>query len=316
MRKRSAIGVVVSVIVSAVVVFAIVFGCGFVISVASNRPLETGRERVNAQGINGESGYISVNGLNMYYEIHGTGSPLVLLHGALNTIDMSFGQLLPVLAETRQVIAVEQQGHGHTADIDRPLSYEQMANDTAALLSQIGIEEADILGFGMGGGIALEMAMRYPDLVHKLVIVSTPYNSAGIYPEVYESIASLTPEVFTGSGLPGTFFDVASPEEWPTLLAKVQQLDLHFEGWQTEDIQAIETPTLIIIGDSDDVRPEHAVEMFRLLGGGVDGDLDGLSASQLAVLPGTTHNRILAEHAEWLLPMITAFLDAPAPSNN
>jgi|ERR671918_342064 pimeloyl-ACP methyl ester carboxylesterase len=259
-----------------------------------------------------ETGYASVNGLEMYYEIDGSGPPLVLLHGALMTIE-NFAELVPSLAKTRQVIAVEQQAHGRTADVDRPFSYEQMADDTAALLGQLGIEEADVFGYSMGGGIALELAMRHPASVRKLVVAAAAYSNDGVYPDVLEGIEKLKPEDLAGSRWQEGYVEVApDPENWPTLLAKVKELDRTFEGWSPEAISSIEAPTLIIIGDADIVRPEHAVEMLRLLGGGVPGDLAGLPRSQLAVLPGTTHVT-LVDRADWLTSMITAFLDAPMP---
>ncbi len=260
-----------------------------------------------------KSGYASVNGLNMYYEVHGVGRPLVLLHGSLTTIDTSFGKILPSLVETRQVVAVEQQGHGHTADIDRPLTIEQMAKDTVELLRQLKIEKADFFGYSLGAGIALQIATRHPDLVRKLVVASPAYNNEGLYPEVLKGEEKMKPEDLAESVWHKAYEKVApDPEHWPALIAKEQQLAREFGGWPPEDIQAIEAPTLIVIGDSDIVRPEHAVQIFRLLGGGVPGDLAGLPRSQLAVLPGTTHVT-LVERADWLLSMITEFLDVPMP---
>jgi pimeloyl-ACP methyl ester carboxylesterase len=253
----------------------------------------------------------SVNGLEMYYEIHGAGRPLVLLHGAMSTIETSFGKALPSLAKTRQVVAIEQQAHGHTADIDRPLSYRQMAVDTAALLRQLAIEGADFYGYSMGAGIALELAIRDPELVRKVVLASPAYSKEGLHPEIVDVIESTNPEDLAGSVFEEAYAKTApSPEDWPALVAKCNQLDREFEGWPPEDIQSIEAPTLVVIGDSDIVRPEHPVQMFRLLGGGVEGDSAGLPRSQLAVLPGTTH-LTLVERAEWLVSMILAFLDEP-----
>jgi pimeloyl-ACP methyl ester carboxylesterase len=260
-----------------------------------------------------KTGYASVNGLEMYYEIHGAGQPLVLLHGALMTIE-GFEQLLPSLAKTRQVIAVEQQAHGRTADIDRPFRYEQMADDTAALLSELDVEQADFFGYSMGGGIALRVALRHPELVRKLVIAASSYGPDGLYPEVLENIRKLKPEDFEGSPWLDAYASVApDPEGWPTLLGKVRELVGEFEGWPPEAIRAIEAPALVIVADSDVVRPEHGVELFRLLGGGVPGDVAGLPRSQLAVIPGTTHVSLLGR-ADWLTPMVTQFLDAPMPS--
>jgi len=260
-----------------------------------------------------KSGRASVNGLKMYYEIHGTGRPLVLLHGALSATGTSFGKLLPSLAEARQVIAIEQQAHGHTADIDRPLTIEQMAEDTTALLQHLGIEKADIFGYSLGAGIALQIAVQHPDLVRKLIVASVAYKNEGLHPELLAGMESLKPENLAGTPWQEEYARIApNPEDWPILVAKVKQLDLHIQDWPDEAISSIQAPTLIIIGDSDIVRPEHAVEMFRLLGGGVPGDLTGLPRSQLAVLPGTTHVT-LAERADLLVPMIAKFLDAPTP---
>ena len=259
--------------------------------------------------------YAQVNSLNMYYEIHGTGRPLVVLHGAYMTID-AMGEIVPSLAETRQVIGVELQGHGHTADVDRPLSYEQMADDTAALLRHLGIEEADVFGFSMGGAAALQVAIRHPEVVRKLVVASASYTSDGMHPELLEMTPTITPEAFAGSPIEEEYLRVApNPDDFPTLVAKLKQLDMEPFAWAPEDIQRIEAPTLIVIGDSDAIRLEHAVEMFRLLGGGVMGDLAGLPKSQLAVLPGTVHfipsGSAVLDRADWLVAMIGGFLDAP-----
>jgi pimeloyl-ACP methyl ester carboxylesterase len=261
--------------------------------------------------------YAEVNGLNMYHEIHGTGQPLVMLHGAYMTID-AMGEVVPALAETRQVIAVELQGHGRTADIDRPVSYELMADDVAALLRHLVIEKADVFGYSMGGGVALQVAIRHPEVVRKLVVASASYTSDGMHPELLEMIPTLTPEVFAGSPIEEAYLRIApNPEDFPTLVAKIKQLDMQPFAWPPEDIRGIAAPTLLIVGDSDAIRLEHAVELFRLLGGGVMGDLSGLPKSQLSVLPGTTHfvppGSAVLDRADWLLSMIPPFLDAPMP---
>jgi pimeloyl-ACP methyl ester carboxylesterase len=268
----------------------------------------------NHPGTPVESGYIPVNGLKMYYEIHGSGRPLVLLHGNLSTIGTSFGKVLPKLASTRRIIAVEQQGHGHTADIDRPFSLEHWAQDTTALLRHLGIEQADFFGYSSGGAVALEIALRSPALVRKLVFAGgTSYRRDGFYPELLEASKAMKPEDLDGSPFQQAYASIAPhPEQWHRLVAKIADFDRTTQGWSPEAIASIKAPTLLIIGDSDIVRPEHVVEMFRLLGGGVFGDLVGLPRSQLAVLPGTTHVT-LVDRAEWLASMITAFLDAPMP---
>jgi pimeloyl-ACP methyl ester carboxylesterase len=260
-----------------------------------------------------KANYAEVNGLNIYYEIHGTGQPLVLLHGAFSAIGTSFGNVLPSLASTRQVIAFEMQAHGRTADIDRPLSMEQMADDTAAALGKLGIEEADIFGYSMGAGVALQVAIRHPDVVRKLVLASVTYNKDGLHPGLMEGLENMRPEDMAGSPWHEEYTRIApNPEDFATLFAKKTQMDREIQDLPAEAIEAIKAPTLLIIGDSDIVRPEHAVQMFRLLGGGVVGDLAGLPNSRLAVLPGTSHVS-LVERAEWLVSMIGEFLDAPMP---
>jgi len=261
-----------------------------------------------------ESGYVPVNSLEMYYETYGSGQPLVLLHGNLSTIGTSFGKVLPKLSSTRRIISVEQQGHGHTADIDRPFSLEQWAQDTIALLHHLGIEQADFFGYSSGGAVALEIALRSPALVRKLVWAGgTSYRRDGLYPEFLRAAEAMQPEDLDGSPFQQAYASVAPhPEHWHRLVAKIRDLDRATLGWSRAAIASVKAPTLLIIGDSDIVRPEHVVEMFRLLGGGVVGDLVGLPRSQLAVLPGTTHVT-LADRDQWLAPMITEFLDAPMP---
>jgi pimeloyl-ACP methyl ester carboxylesterase len=267
-----------------------------------------------------QTGYAPVNDLNMYYEIHGRGSPLILLHGAYMTIDL-MGPILPGLAKTRQVIAVEQQGHGRTADVDRPITYEQMADDTAALARHLELDDADVFGYSMGGGIALQLAIRHPELVRKLVVASTSFTSDGMPKEALEMFPSITPELFAGSPIEEAYLRTApNPGDFPKLVEKLKQLDTTPFAWPEEDIRAIGAPTLIVVGDSDVVRLEHAVEFFRLRGGGVMGDLAGLPQSQLAVLPGTAHfvppGSGLLDRADWLLATIPPFLDAPRPEGS
>ncbi len=262
--------------------------------------------------------YVPVNGLNMYHETYGsTGQPLVLLHGAFSAIGTSFEKLLPGLATTRQVIAFEMQGHGHTADIDRPLTLEGMADDVAAALPPLGIERADIFGYSMGAAVALHVAIRHPEVVRKLVLASITYKMSGIHPGLMEGLADMKPEMMFGSPWHEEYIRIAPhPEDFATLFAKKTQMDRGIQDLTDETIRSIKAPTLLIIGDSDLVRPEHAVEMFRLLGGGVFGDTPaGLPASQLAILPGTSHVTVV-DRANLLLSIIPAFLDAPMVEQN
>lgn len=269
---------------------------------------------VNAQDETAAGNYASVNGLEMYYEIHGEGEPLVLLHGGLGGI-VEFSQLLPTLAETHQVIAVELQGHGHTADIDRPITYEDMADDVAALITELGYEKADVMGFSLGGGVALQTAIRHPEVVRKLVLVSTTFKSAGIHEEFRMGMSQMSAE--SANMMLETpmyqFYSSVAPrlEDWPTFVGKLGALLSQDYDWSA-DVAAVKTPVLIIAGDSDEMYPAHPVELFELLGGGVAADFVGFPNSQLAVLPGTSHFTILSR-ADLLLPLINPFLDAPMP---
>jgi pimeloyl-ACP methyl ester carboxylesterase len=257
--------------------------------------------------------YAQVGELNMYYEVHGEGEPLILLHGAYMAVDM-IGPLLAGLAETRQVIAPELQGHGRTADIDRPLTYEQMADDVAGLASHLGLERADVLGYSLGGAVALQTAIRHSGLVRKLIVASASHALGGMHQQALDMFPMITPEMFKGSPIEEAYQRLApNPDGFPLLVEKVTALDTTPFSWDDE-VRGITAPTLIVLGDSDGVRLEHAVELFELLGGGVMGDLAGMPQSQLAVLPGTSHfvppgSGLLDRH-EWLLAMIPPFLDA------
>ena len=261
-----------------------------------------------------QTGYAPVNGLQMYYEIHGAGdgTPLVLIHGSFMSIATNWGQWLPALSGDRQVIAVELQGHGRTADIDRALSYEQLADDIAALLAFLEIDRADMLGYSMGGHVALAVAIGHPERVRKLVVVSAGFNVDASYPEVAAGIAAITPELFAGSPIEAEYARLApEPGNWPRLIEKVKALSGAWQGWSPEDVAGIESPTLIVLGDADGVRPEHAVEFFRLRGGGVFGDYGGVPDAQLAVLPGTTHVGVMMR-PDLLQAIVPPFLDAPS----
>lgn len=250
-----------------------------------------------------QSGYAPVNGLKMYYEIYGSDTggnpPLILLHGGGSTIETSFGKVLSALAKNRQVIAFEQQGHGHTADIDRPFTFEQSAEDTVALLQYLKISKSDFFGYTNGGHIALDIAIRHSDLVRKLVVESIMFNRDGSDPGFWESFKHAKLEDMPVE-LREVYLRVAPhPEDLPTFFAKSVQRMLDFKGWTSKEVQSIDAPTLVIIGDRDIVRPEHAVLMFHLL-----------PNAQLAILPDTDHMTIV-KRSDWLLSMIEAFLDLP-----
>jgi pimeloyl-ACP methyl ester carboxylesterase len=267
--------------------------------------LSTGPVVALESASNVKIGYAPVNGLKIYYEIHvapdGKNPPLVLLHGGGSTIETSFGKVLSSFAKSRQVIAFEQQGHGHTADINRPFTFEQTADDTAALLRHLKIERADFFGYSNGGNVALQVGIRHPNLVRKLIVASAMFKRDGLYPEFWDSMKHATLQNMPIE-LREAYLRVApNPENLSTFHSKCVKRMLEFKDWRPEDIQSIDAPTMVMIGDADIVRPEHAVEMFRLL-----------PHAQLAVLPGTDH-MTLVKRADWQVSMIEAFLDAPMP---
>jgi pimeloyl-ACP methyl ester carboxylesterase len=263
-----------------------------------------------------EGDYAHVNGLEMYYEIHGTGEPLILLHGGVGAIEM-FGEVLPLLAQGLQVIAADLQAHGRTADIDRPLRFESMADDIRTLIEYLGLEEADVMGYSLGGGVALQTVIRHPQVVRKLVLVSTPFSRDGWYPEVRAGMEQMGPkaaEPMKQTPMYQVYSSVAPrPEDWPELLTKLGQL-LGQDYDLSEGVAAIEAPTMIVVGDADSVRTAHAVEFFELLGGGkaaAGWDGSRIPNARLAVLPGTTHYDIFSSPA--LASAVTPFLDTPMP---
>ena len=262
------------------------------------------------------SRFVPVNGLEMYCEVYGAGQPLILVHGGFGSVGM-FAQLIPQLSANRQVIAVELQGHAHTADIDRPLTYEWMADDIAALIGHFGFASADVLGYSLGGGVAQQVAIRHAGLLRKLVVVSAPCKSSGWYPDVLAGQRAITAEfarTWIGSPMQQAYASVAPrPEDWTALAAKTGQLFAPDYDWSSE-IAKISAPTLIAAGDADSIRTAHAVEFFELLGGGKkDGGWDGsgMSIARLTILPGVTHFNILS--APQFVPILTQFLDAPMP---
>ncbi|HYY44679.1 MAG TPA: alpha/beta hydrolase [Actinomycetota bacterium] len=264
----------------------------------------------------GAGSYASVNGLEMYYEIQGTGRPLILLHGGVGAIEM-FGEVLGLLAEGRQVVAVDLQAHGRTADTDRPLSFESMADDIAALIGHLGFEKADVMGYSLGGGVALQTTIRHPEVVRKLVVVSTPFKRDGWYPEILAGMGQMGPEAaepMKQTPMYQLYTSVApKPEDWPVLLTKLGELLRQDYDW-SDEVAKIQTPTLIVVGDADSIRTAHAVEFFELLGGGqVDGGWDGsgMSNARLAILPATTHYDIFSSPT--LASTVAPFLDAPMP---
>jgi pimeloyl-ACP methyl ester carboxylesterase len=255
--------------------------------------------------------YASVNGLKLYHEISGMGRPLIILHGGVSASEM-FNPLLPSLVKERQVIAVHLQGHGRTIDIDRPLSFEMMADDIAELIEHLNIEKADILGYSLGGGVALQTTIRHTDKIRKLLLISTPFKRDGFYSEVLRDMGQMGPEA--GKYMNESPLSQLYPDaNWPVLFTKLGNLLRQDYDW-SKGVAAIKLPVMIAFADADAVRPEHIIEFFRLLGGGQkDAGMDGSDrpANQLAILPGMTHYNILA--FPMLATLITTFLDMPVP---
>lgn len=256
--------------------------------------------------------YAEVNGLELYYEIHGTGKPLVLLHGGLGASEM-FGEVLPPLAEVRQVIAVHLHGHGHTPDTGRPLRFELLADDIAALIGHLDFEEADLMGYSQGGGVALQTAIRHPEVVGKLVVVSAPVRRDGWYPEVlttFEQMVSDAPQLAEGVGH-SPLNELYPGKDWERAFAKMGEMGSQDYEW-SDEVAAITSPTMIIFADADAIRADHIVEFYKLLGGGArDAGVDGSlrPAARMAILAGATHYDILSHPA--LASTVMPFLEAP-----
>ena len=279
---------------------------------------EVEREAQGAWGgkSEGVGKYADVNGIRLYYEIHGAGHPLILLHGGLGATSM-FDPILPALAKSRQVIAVDLQGHGRTADIDRPISPELMADDIAALIRHLKLDRPDLMGYSLGGGVAFHVAIRHPELVGKLVIVSTNFKRDAYYPDILAQQGQVGPEAAEAMKQTPMYQLYASiaprPEDWPRLLGKIGEAmkgDFDF----SKEIVGIKATTMIVAGDADIFPPSHAVEFFGLLGGGKrDGGWDGSGRpnARLAILPGLTHYTIFNSPA--LAAAVIPFLDEPAP---
>jgi pimeloyl-ACP methyl ester carboxylesterase len=240
--------------------------------------------------------YVQVNGINLYYEVHGTGRPLILLHGGLMSGEM-FGPVLPLLAEHHQVITVDLQGHGRTADIDRPLDVRLMADDIGALIVHLGLDRPDVVGYSLGGGVALLTAAKYPARVRRLVAASANIRPDAIYPEMRAQQAQVNAaaaEFMKETPMYQLYQRVAPrPEDFPRLLDKVGDAmarDFDF----TEEVRGLQVPTLIVAADADMAPPSHYVDVFTLLGGGLrDGGWMGEGrppgGHALAILPGLTH---------------------------
>jgi len=256
------------------------------------------------------TGYAPVNGLKMYYEVHGSGEPVVLLHGAFMTITNNWTGWIGELAKTRKVIAVEMQGHGRTADIERDISQENLADDVAGLLDHLKIPRADLIGYSMGGGVAMECAIRHPDKVRKVVVISSMFRQDGMVKEALDVFPKLSADAFKDSPIEIEYKKLSpTPDDFPKFVKRLVATATKGHDLGADKLKATTAPMFFIHGDADGIRLEHIEEMFRLKGGGTHGDLGPRSASRLAILPDTTHVTLMQRMAI-IVPMVNDFLDA------
>jgi len=256
--------------------------------------------------------YATSNGISFYYDEQGEGEPLVLLHGGVGSGQM-FAALAPALAAGRRVIVIDLQGHGRTGDVDRPFDVSAMADDVAGVIEQLG-GKADLLGYSLGGTVALRLALQHPERVNDLVVVSIAIKRSGNHPEVIAAMDAMSAEAaeFIKPSPPGQFYaaNAPDPEAWGTLIAKTSDAIKHDYDW-TEEVRGLQPRTLLVFADADAIRPDHIAEVYALLGGGLaDAGWDGSNqpANQLAILPGRSHYDLL--ESPLLAPVVEGFLQS------
>ncbi len=269
-----------------------------------SKPLKTGR--------------VPANGVDYYYEIHGAGEPLLLLHGGLGSIDMFGGNVLPALAKTRQVIAVDLHGHGRTTLGDRPIDLIDIGNDLAFVLDRLGFKQVDVAGYSFGGGAGLRLAIQHPNVVRRLTIISAPYAQSGFFPEMLPqqaAVGSAMAEQMKETPMYKSYVAVApNPKDFPRLLDRMGELMRRPADW-SEDVKKLSIPVMLVFGDADMIRPEHIVQFYQLLGGGLKDagwQREHMSRARLAILPDVTHYEMFLSPA--LAPTILPFLDGKTGS--
>jgi pimeloyl-ACP methyl ester carboxylesterase len=273
-------------------------------------------DTIDAQGTTmtkpGKSGRVQANGIDYYYEIHGSGEPLLLLHGGLGSIDM-FGPVLPALAKTRQVIAVDLHGHGRTTLGTRPIDLVDIANDLAIVLERTGYTQVDVAGYSFGGGAALRLAIQHPTLVRRLVVASAPYAQSGFFPEMLPQqaqVGAAMADMMKETPMYKSYVAIApNPKDFPRLLDRMGEYMRRSYDWG-EEVKKLSMPVMLVFGDSDMIRPEHIVQFYQLLGGGLKDagwQREHMPKSRLAILPDLTHYE--AFMSPELVRAIVPFLD-------
>jgi pimeloyl-ACP methyl ester carboxylesterase len=298
--------------------------CATPIMARAQAPTTEARTAPTAKPTPTKKGHVLANGINYYYEIHGTGEPLLVLHGGLGSIDMfGPGPLLPVLAKERQVIGVDLHGHGRTPLGDRPIDLVDIGNDLAIVLKQLGYEKVDVLGYSFGGGAGFRLAVQHPALVRRLAIVSAPYAQDGFFPEMLPQqaqVGAAMAEAMKGTPMYVTYAAVAPrPQDFPKLLDRMGEYMRKPYDW-SEDVKKLQMPVMLVYGDSDMIRPEHIVRFYQLLGGGLKDAgwmREHMSKNRLAILPNVTHYETFM--APTLVPTVLPFLNgegnAPSRAN-
>ena len=256
--------------------------------------------------------YANINGMKMYYEVSGKGYPLIVLHGVYMNI-ISMAEIILKLTMTHKVYALEFQGHGRTTDIDRLLTYPNLADDVAAFMDAVGLKKADIFGYSMGAEVGLQLAILHPEKVNRLITAGVAYDFEGWQPEFKAAIPQMTVEMFVNTPFAEEYRNIApNPDGFPALVQKVIALQKEPMAWG-EDVKKLKIPVLIIAGDSDGVTLEHMIAMFRLLGGGIIGDMGKpLPNSRLAIMPATSHTAVITQ-TDLLIAFIEPFLKGETP---
>jgi len=277
----------------------------------------TATNSIDAQAANmttsPKTGRVQANGIDYYYEIHGSGEPLLLLHGGLGSLDMFRSSLLPALAKTRQVIAVDLQGHGRTNLGDRPINLIDIGNDLAVVLDKLGYKQVDVAGYSFGGGAALRLAVQHPNAVRRLAIISAPYAQSGFFPEMLPqqaAVSSAMAEQMKETPMYKSYVAVApNPNDFPRLLDRMGEFMRRPYDW-SEDVKKLTIPVILVFGDSDMIRPEHIVQFYQLLGGGLKDagwQRENMPRARLAIIPDVTHYEMFLSPS--LAPTILPFLD-------